>query len=103
MSIASPNLDEKNPSSSGNLAKTAYFTQRTKTLLMPELGKVDTPIIKLTQIEQHKSPEASEEELKETVEILTEDELTLSNATEEKKPMESVAEIFKQRLIVYRK
>jgi len=101
----SPTLDEKNPNSSANLAKSAYLSQRTKTLLMTEQGKVDTPLIKLTLIEESKSPEtipANEKDVKEFIEV-TEDELTVSQCTEEKMPKESVSEIFKQRLTAYRK
>jgi len=93
----SPTLDEKNPNSSANLAKSAYLSQRTKTLLMTEQGKVDTPLIKLTLIEESKSPETiltNEKDVKDFIEV-TEDELTVSQATEEKMPKESVSEIFK--------
>ena len=93
----SPTLDEKNPNSSANLAKSAYLSQRTKTLLMTEQGKVDTPLIKLTLIEESKSPETiltNEKDVKDFIEV-TEDELTVSQATEEKMPNESVSEIFK--------
>ena len=101
----SPTLDEKNPNSSANLAKSAYLSQRTKTLLMTEQGKVDTPLIKLTLIEESKSPETiltNEKDVKDFNEV-TEDELTVSQGTEEKMPKESVSEIFKQRLTAYRK
>ena len=101
----SPTLDEKNPNSSANLAKSAYLSQRTKTLLMTEQGKVDTPLIKLTLIEESKSPETiltNEKDVKDFIEV-TEDELTVSQGTEEKMPKESVSEIFKQRLTAYRK
>ena len=101
----SPTLDEKNPNSSANLAKSAYLSQRTKTLLMTEQGKVDTPLIKLTLIEESKSPETiltNEKDVKDFNEV-TEDELTVSQGTEEKMPKESVSEIFKQLLTAYRK
>ena len=93
----SPTLDEKNPNSSANLAKSAYLSQRTKTLLMTEQGKVDTPLIKLTLIEESKSPETiltNEKDVKDFNEV-TKDELTVSQGTEEKMPKESVSEIFK--------
>ena len=78
----SPTLDEKNPNSSANLAKSAYLSQRTKTLLMTEQGKVDTPLIKLTLIEESKSPETiltNEKDVKDFNEVTEDEQATINS------------------------
>jgi len=74
-------------------------------MIMPENG-TGTPLIKLIQVEENKSPQVTpttEEESKEASDLLLSDDEPSLNDVEEMKPKEPVSEIFKQRLVAYRK